>query len=141
MADTKGTAGKPGASTTKATASGAKPSAILGEFDFDSAADPDALAKAASQRSSKWTEALDKLYTATAEGKVPRNEAGALKFVKLGHFGNVGGARTQVRVFEKAGLNKTYEFKTVTTKDPAGSDLWARVVEVAAAPATAGATA
>lgn len=126
-------AAKPNVTKTGAPRKGsskgqARPNAAFSTIDFDSAAEPEELRAEVKPRESKWGMLLNELYTATEEGKVPRNaETGMLKFVKLGHFSNIGGARTQVRAFESRGYSATYEFKTVTVAD--GSDLWARVRE------------
>lgn len=120
--------------TKKASASKAKakpkatpkPQAVADELDLDTAVDDEALKP--QPRKSKWVKLLDKLYDATVEGKVPRSDDGALKFVKLGTFTNINGARTQARAMESKGYNETYEFKTVSRDG--GSELWGRVVEV-----------
>lgn len=105
-----------------------KPQALVGELDFTDAVDEADLTSA--PRRSKWVQQLDRLYDATVnENKVPRNEAGELKFIKLGSFTNVNGARTQARALEQKGFGETYEFKSVT--GAAGSDLFGRVIEVA----------
>lgn len=83
------------------------------------------------RRISKWSIQLDKLYAATASGKVARNTAGVLKFVKLGTFKNVTGARIKAREFEKdARISRVYEFRTVRKSQTKTSELWARVREV-----------
>ena len=111
----------------KAKAKGpAKPQAVANELDLDNTVDDEALKP--QPRKSKWVVLLDKLYDATVQGKVPRTEAGDLKFVKLGSFGNINGARTQARQMEGRGLGETYEFKSVSRDG--GSELWGRVIEV-----------
>jgi len=116
------------AKTTPATkAKGpAKPQAVADELDLDNTADDSALAP--QPRKSKWIVLLDKLYDATVAGKVPRSEDGSLKFVKLGSFTNVNGARTQARAMVGKGLDATYEFKSISRDG--GSELWGRVIEV-----------
>lgn len=98
------------------------------DLDLDSAVAGDSLA-AATVRRSKWNEQLDALYAATEANKVPRGEDGQLKFVRVGHFSNANGARTQARALEKKGRDATFEFRHAA--DGKGSDLWARVREVA----------
>lgn len=109
---------------TKAKAA-PKPQAVADELDLDNTADDEALAP--QPRKSKWVRLLDKLSEATAADQVPRSDDGTLRFVKLGSFTNINGARTQARAMEKKGLDATYEFKTVS-KD-GGSELWGRVSE------------
>lgn len=114
-------------------------SAII-DLDFSDVMEADSLA-AETTRRSKWNDQLDALYQATIEDKVPRDEAGELKFTRLGHFTNVNGARTQVKVFLDKGLDKTYDFRSVTTgktdaEPNGGSNLWARVKEVEEGAAT-----
>lgn len=106
----------------------AKPQAVADELDLDNTVDDEALKP--QPRQSKWVKLLDKLYEATVAGKVPRSDDGSLRFVKLGSFTNINGARTQARAMEKKGLDATYEFKTIS-KD-GGSELWGRVIEVEA---------
>lgn len=109
-----------------------KPQAVLDSIDLGSAAAEGEMPTTPGRRS-KWTNLLDELYTLTEEGKVPRGEDGALKFVKLGVFTNVNGARTQARNMEQrddGAYAETYEFKSVS-KD-GGSELWGRVREVEA---------
>lgn len=107
-----------------------KPQAVLDGIDVSEAIGEEEIPATASRRS-KWTELLDSLYTLTEEGKIPRGDDGSLKFVKLGVFTNVNGARTQARALEKrddGAFAKTYEFKS--TNKPGGSELWGRVREV-----------
>lgn len=115
-------------STTAKSKGAPKPQAVADDLDLDNTVDDEALKP--QPRKSKWVKLLDKLYDATVEGKVPRSEDGSLRFVKLGSFTNINGARTQARAMEKKGLDATYEFKTVS-KD-GGSELWGRVIEVEA---------
>jgi len=112
--------------TAKSVKGLAKPQAVADELDLDNAFDDEELKP--QPRKSKWIVLLDKLYDATVSGKVPRTETGDLKFVKLGKFGNVNGARTQARAMEGKGLGETYEFKSVSRDS--GSELWGRVIEV-----------
>lgn len=134
MADTetttKGSKSKPGVKpgTPSPRKGVARPTAVVDALDFDTAMD-DASIPDRPERQSAWVTTLDTLYTATEEGKVPRDDEGALKFVKLGEFSNVNGARSQVRSLEKKEYDKTYEFKTVVSNGK--SALWARVREVA----------
>lgn len=124
MAETK-TAGKRG--TPKGQP---KPQAVLDSIDLDSAIGDEEMPVAPARRS-KWTDLLDQLYTLTEEGKVPRGEDGSLKFVKLGVFTNINGARTQARALEtrdEGTYAETYEFKSITKGG--GSELWGRVREV-----------
>jgi hypothetical protein len=110
-----------------------RPRAAVEVIDFSDVADEaDLAAFGAGSRTSKWSTLLDDLYDATAadDSQVPRDEAGTLKFVRLGTFNNAGGARTQVKFFEDKGLDATYEFKTVVKGKQ--SFLWARVREVEA---------
>lgn len=107
-----------------------KPQAVLDNIDLGSAIGEDEMPVAPARRS-KWTSLLDQLYTLTEEGKVPRGEDGALKFVKLGAFTNINGARTQMRNLNErddGAYAETYEFKSVTRDG--GSELWGRVREV-----------
>jgi hypothetical protein len=104
-------------------------------INYDDVADDSELKSTAGPRNSKWVQVLNELYTGTEQNKVPRNEDGSLKFVRLGTFHNPGGARTQVKAFEDKGLDVTYEFKTVVKGHD--SFLWARVREVVETPATA----
>lgn len=122
-AATKATAGKAGA---KAGVS--RPTATVDALDFDTAMDDESFPVQAARRS-KWTTLLEQLYEATAQEQVPRGEDEALKFVKLGEFGNVNGARTQIRNMTKANdkLEETYEFKAVVVAGR--SQVWARVNE------------
>jgi hypothetical protein len=118
--------------TTKrgATKGQPRPQAVLNDIDLSAAMGEDEMPVAPARRS-KWTDLLDKLYTATEEGKVPRGEDGSLKFVKLGEFTNVNGARTQSRALEQrdeGALADVYEFKSVSVTG--GSQLWGRVIEV-----------
>lgn len=106
-----------------------RPPAAVSTIDFSAAADESELESTVTQRPSKWANLLDDLYTATAEGKVPRDDNGKLRFLRLGNFNNPGGARTQVKAFEEKGFDKTYEFKT-QVKDKQ-SFLWVRVIETA----------
>lgn len=116
--------------TTSKTATPAKgkpkPQAVVNELDLDNTVDDSALKP--QPRKSKWVVLLDKLYDATVAGKVPRSESGDLKFVKLGAFTNINGARTQARAMEKKGYDATYEFKSISRDG--GSELWGRVIEV-----------
>jgi hypothetical protein len=105
-----------------------KPQAVADELDLDNTVDDEALKP--QPRKSKWIVLLDKLYDATVAGKVPRSEDGNLKFVKLGAFTNVNGARTQARAMASKGLDATYEFKSISRDG--GSELWGRVIEVEA---------
>lgn len=129
MASTKSTK-----ATDKGESKGApKPQAVVDALDFSTAVDDSELR--AAPRRSKWVDILDKLYDATVaeNSAVPRNEQGELMFIKLGTFTNINGARTQARSLEQKGLGETYEFKSVTKADK--SELYARVIEVDAAPA------
>lgn len=108
-----------------------RPRAAVEVIDFSDAAAPDELKVEAAPRNSKWMQTLTELYEGTEQGLVPRDDDGALKFIRLGTFNNVGGARTQVKAFEDKNLNETYEFKTVVKGGQ--SFLWARVREVEAA--------
>lgn len=111
---------------TPKTKGPAKPQAVADELDLDNTVDDDDLKP--QPRKSKWIVLLDKLYDATVAGKVPRSEDGSLKFVKLGSFTNVNGARTQARAMVSKGLDATYEFKSISRNG--GSELWGRVIEV-----------
>lgn len=114
---------------TKTKAKGpAKPQAVADDIDLATAVDASELKPA--PRQSKWLTLLDKLYDATVADKVPRGDDGSLRFIKLGSFTNINGARTQARALEKKGLGETYEFKTLTLADKGGSELWGRVIEV-----------
>lgn len=127
MATTRKSTATKAKAEPKAKAKGpAKPQAVADELDLDNTVDDEALKP--QPRKSKWVVLLDKLYDATVNGKVPRTEAGDLKFVKLGAFGNINGARTQARAMESKGLGETYEFKSVSRDG--GSELWGRVIEV-----------
>ncbi len=106
-----------------------RPRAVVDTIDFNDAADEGALASVAGPRASKWSQILEQLYDGTVAGNVPRDEDGTLKFVRLGTFSNVGGARTQVKAFEDKGLDSTYEFKSQVKEGE--SFLWARVRETA----------
>lgn len=135
MAATKATSKSAGSTPAAATSNGgARPQARVDTIDFSAAAGVDDLKRQAPDRRSPWMDTLDALYQGTVDGKVPRDENGALKFIQLGHFTNPGGARTQVKAFEDKGLTQTYEFKS----EVKGNDsyLWARVKEVAEAPAS-----
>lgn len=116
--------------STDAPAEGAKtrkgqprPSAVIGDLDFggvdESRLTPDNV------RRTVWDDTLDKLYDATVAGKVGRDEAGALKWVKIGDYSSGQGAKAQVKSFRKRGLDSTYEFKV------SGKELFARVIETA----------
>lgn len=135
MADTATKGAKGAAKTTASTdtAKTPKPQAIVDTIDFSTAMDDSELTAPA--RRSKWNTILEALYDATVaeDSKVPRNEAGELKFIKLGVFTNVNGARTQARALEQKGLGDTYEFKTVAKAT--SSELYARVIELDEAPA------
>lgn len=132
---TKAPAGEtPAATTTSHPAKGQpRPRAAVETIDFADAAAPDDLKVEAAPRNSKWMQTLNDLYEGTAAGKVPRDEDGSLKFIRLGTFNNPGGARTQVKAFEDKALDGTYEFKTVVKGHQ--SFLWARVREVETASA------
>ena len=125
---TSKTATKATPATAKATTAKGKPKpqAVVNDLDLDNTVDDSALKP--QPRKSKWVVLLDKLYDATVEGKVPRSESGDLKFVKLGAFSNINGARTQARAMEKKGYDATYEFKSISRDG--GSELWGRVIEV-----------
>lgn len=130
MVAKKSTARKSTAKTKTTKAKGpAKPQAVADDLDLDHTAGDEDLQ--AQPRRSKWIVLLDKLYEATIAGKVPRGDDGSLRFVKLGAFTNINGARTQARSMEAKGLGETYEFKTVT-RSGEGSELWGRVIEVEA---------
>ena len=117
------------AATTPAKAKGpAKPQAVANDIDLTTAVDASELKPA--PRQSKWVTLLDKLYDATVSEKVPRGDDGSLRFIRLGSFTNINGARTQARALENKGLGETYEFKTLTLADKGGSELWGRVIEV-----------
>jgi len=127
----------------EAKAGGVRKSAVIAEFNFDE--EMVVPPRATVQRDSKWTAVLDRLYSATEQGLVKRNEDESLKFTKIGHYLNVNGARSQIQIFKKdTDVDATYEFKTLPAtqledEPHAGSDLWARVREIApedAAPAT-----
>lgn len=115
----------PAKATTK-TKGPAKPQAVVNDLDFDNTVDDEALKP--QPRKSKWVVLLDKLYDATVANKVPRSEDGSLKYVKLGAFTNINGARTQARAMEAKGFGETYEFKSISRNG--GSELWGRVIEV-----------
>lgn len=136
-----GTVNAPPAATTGNTEAAGSPvvrkSAVIEAFNFDEEMVVPERAKG--QRESKWTAVLDRLYTATEQGLVKRNEDQSLKFTKIGHYLNVNGARSQIQIFKQdEDVNAAYEFKTLPSLTPiddephAGSDLWARVREVAA---------
>lgn len=117
------------ATPAKAKAKGpAKPQAVANDIDLTTAVDASELKSA--PRQSKWVTLLDKLYDATVADKVPRGDDGSLRFIKLGSFTNINGARTQARALERKGLGETYEFKTLTLAEKGGSELWGRVIEV-----------
>lgn len=128
---------KGGSATNIATgnpAGGSRPVAAVATINWDDAAVEAELKSVAGPRASKWADLLDSLYEGTAAGEAPRGEDGTLKFVRLGTFNNIGGARTQVKAFEDKGFNKTYDFKTTVKGDPDNkgkgqSFLWARVKE------------
>lgn len=118
---------KPAATEAPAAAATTpRPRAVMEVLDFSTAVDEDALAS--TPRRSKWITLLDALYEATVVGKVPRTEEGDLKFIKLGAFANVNGARTQARALEQRGLGDVYEFRGITKGD--GSELFGRVIEI-----------
>lgn len=98
-----------------------RPSAILGNIDF-SGIDETELANAP-VRKSPWDDVLDEVYEATAEGKVPRDENGNLKFVKIGSYAQGQSAKAQIKSFATRKLDETYEFKVH------GKDLLVRVRE------------
>lgn len=110
-------------------ASRRRPSALVSELDFEDAIEKSHRAKG-KKRVSKWTIALERLYDATAEGKVPRGEDGALKFVRLGTYQSRNGAQQQSKALKDA-VGETYEFK-VTGAEDGTAGLFARVREIPA---------
>lgn len=112
-----------GTETESTTKGKPRPTAVVSTLDLDSGLGEDDFTS--TNRRTSWDVKLDELYALTADGKVPRDEAGRLKFVLIGQYGNDQGARAQVKAFEKRGLDKTYDFKSVRDK------LFARVIETA----------
>lgn len=105
------------------------PSALIAEFDFTDTVSKDFRAKG-KPRTSKWAPALGKLYDATAEGKVPRGDDGALQFVRVGNYQSRNGAQQQAKALRQS-VGETYEFKVVGSQD-GSAGLYARVKEIPA---------
>jgi hypothetical protein len=103
------------------------PSALIEEFDFTDAVDKNFRAKG-KKRESKWAKSLTKLYDATAEGRVPRGEDGALQFIRVGNYQSRNGAQQQAKALRQ-GVGETYEFKVVGSQD-GSAGLYARVKEL-----------
>lgn len=128
MADQK--AGTPAAKKTGPPKGTPRPTAAVSTIDWNTTADDAALFSEPGTRSSKWADLLAKLYDETVAmgDKIPRSADGTLKYVRLGTFGNVGGARTQVKALEDKKFNQTFDFKTKVIGGE--SHIWARVKEV-----------
>lgn len=109
------------AETTNPRKGSPRPSAILNEIDF-SGVDVSALEQAAARRS-PWDDVLEKLYDATEQGLVGRDENGALKYVNIGNYASAQSAKAQIKAFTERKLTETYEFMV------AGKGLFARVIE------------
>lgn len=97
--------------------------AAVEHIDLTEAKSEDELKPA--MRRSIWSRLLEELEAETEAGRVPRDDDGRYKYVKLAGYRNANGARTQVRILEARGEDEFFEFKTIT--NGGRSEIWARV--------------